>query len=132
MSPFWWEFVGNLLATIVGCSVIAVPLVWVIRRWWRTTPKIIAPAWRSYLAIGAIALVGLSELLWSVFGIWVSVNGGWSDNPVFLRVFGFGFYAALAALLASLFGKGTLRWPACGLSTALTFWWIYTGLVADI
>ena len=132
MKPFWWEIAGNLLSSIVWNLLFAGSLVWAIWRWWRTPSRVIAPPWRSYFAIGSILLVAVSELLYNVWGIWVSVNGGWSDSPVMLRVFGFGFYAALAGLLASLFGKGILRWPACGLSAVLTFWWIYTGLATDI
>jgi len=41
-------------------------LIWAIRRWWGTSPRIEKPSWRSYFAIGAVVLVGSSGLLWVV------------------------------------------------------------------
>jgi len=28
-------------------------LAWALHRWWRTSPRNVEPAWRSYAAIGA-------------------------------------------------------------------------------
>jgi len=127
----WFARLGLLAAVIQGLFFIVTPpaiLVWAIRRWWRTSPRIAAPAWRSYLAIGAIVLVGLSQLLRIVTGVWADVSGGggFPDNPAFVRLFGLGFFAAPAGLLVSLLGKGVLRWPACWLSALMTFLWIFT------
>jgi hypothetical protein len=110
---------------VVGPPAI---LIWVVRRWWRTSLRIDTPVWRSYFAIGAIILVGLSVLLRIISGAWADLSGGggFPDNPVFIWLFGIGFFAAPAGLLASLFGKGTLRWPACWLSALMTFLWIFT------
>lgn len=129
-SPVFRSFASlGLLAAIVQWLffIVGPPaiLVWAIRRWWLTFLRIVAPAWRSYLAVGAIALVGLSELLWIVAGVWADVSSGGGLNPVFTYLFGLGLLVALAGLLASLFGKGTLRWPACGLSALMTFVWIF-------
>ena len=132
-SPAFRLFAGlGLLAAIIqGLFFIVGPpaiLVWAIRRWWRTSPRIAPPAWRSYLAVGAIVLVGLSQLLRIVTGVWADVSGGggFPDNPIFTYLFGLGFLVAPGGLLAILFGKGTLRWPACGLSALMTFVWIFT------
>ena len=107
------------------------PLVWAIRHWWRATPKIVAPAWRSWLSLGAATLVGLSELLWVVSAIWIVVSGGGSYDRMFQRIVTLGFFAAPAGLLASLFGKGALRWPACSLSILTMCSWLVLGL-ADL
>ena len=39
-------------------------LIWATKQWWLSSPRIVAPAGRSYFAVYATALVGLSELLW--------------------------------------------------------------------
>ena len=127
----WFARLGLLAAVIQGFFFIVTPpaiLVWAIRRWWRTSPRIAAPAWRSYLAIGAIVLVGLSQLLRIVTGVWADVSGGggFPSNPAFIWLLGFGFLAAPAGLLIGLFSKGILRWPACGLSVLMKFLWILT------
>ena len=91
------------------------------------------PAWRSYLGIGAIALGGVSDLLLAVSAVWVAIHGGEPYNPVFQWIGALGFIAAPASLLAGLFGKGTLRWPACGLSIFMMFSWLIFGLsVSDL
>ena len=127
----WFARLGLVAVVIQGLFFVVTPpaiLVWAIRRWLRTSPRIAAPAWRSYLAIGAIVLVGLSQLLRILTAVWASVSGGggFPDNPVFIFLFELGFLVAPAGLLASLFGKGTLRWPACGLSALMTFVWFFT------
>ena len=80
------------------------------------------------MAIAAIVLVGLSQLLRIVTGVWADVSGGggFPSNPAFIWLLGLGFLAAPAGLLVGLFSKGTLRWPACGLSVLMTFLWILT------
>ncbi len=88
----------------------------------------IEPAWRSYFAIGAIILMGLSGLLLIASGAWATASGGEPDNPVFIWIFLLGFFAAAAGLLASLFGKGRLRWRALALAGVMTALWILWGL----
>ena len=75
------------------------------------------------MAIGAIVGVGVSQLLRLLTGIWLNATERF-DNPALIRLFWVGFLAAPAALLSSLLGKGTLRWPACGLSVLMTLHWI--------
>src|SRR5260370_4708915 len=99
----WFARLGLLAAVIQGFFFIVTPpaiLVWAIRRWWRTSPRIAAPAWRSYLAIAAIVLVGLSQLLLIVTGVWADVSGGggFPSNPAFIWLLGFGFLAAPAGV----------------------------------
>jgi hypothetical protein len=105
-------------------------LIWAIRRWWISSPRIIAPAWRSYLAIGATALVGLSNLLWLVFGIWLDVNGERSYESIFASLAAIGFIAALVGFLGSLLGKGSLRRPAYYLGIVMSILWVGMGAVS--
>jgi hypothetical protein len=107
--------------------LMAAPLVWAIRYWWQTSPRIITPTWRSYLSIGATSLVVLSELSWFVVGFCIVVRGGGSYDLVFQRTAMLGFLAAPAGFLASLFGKGELRWPACSLSILMMCSWLALG-----
>jgi len=97
-------------------------LIWAVRRWWRLPVRIEAPAWRSYLAIGGFALVGLSQFLLIATGIWLDVSR--SDNPVQGWLLETGALVALVALFASLLGRGPLRWQAFGLSALNIFVWI--------
>jgi hypothetical protein len=127
VNPFWFEHLVNWLYFVAWGFLIAAPLVWVIRHWWQTSPRIITPTWRSYLSIGATGLVVLSELSWFVVGFWIVVGGGGSYDPVFQRTAMLGFLAAPAGLLASLFGKGELRWPACSLSILMMCFWLVLG-----
>jgi hypothetical protein len=123
--------IGVILFIIVWfCFVVGPPaiLIWAIRRWWQTSPRIGDPAWRSYTAIGAIFLVSLSELLWIVSAIWIGARGGGSYDPVFQWIVGLGFFAAPTGLLAGFLGKGTLRWPACSLSIFALLSWLVLGL----
>jgi hypothetical protein len=122
----------SIVSSIVSFFFLAAPpviLLSALQRWWRTSPRIGAPAWRSYLAFAAISLGGLSELLWIISSFWARAIGGFHVyDPVLIWLVRFGFLAGPAGLLTSLFGKGTLRWPACGLSAVMTFLWIATGL----
>src|ERR1700687_4557583 len=117
-----------LLQLIVSFFFFVSPpaiLVWAIRRWWRTTPRIGVPAWRSYLAVGAISFAALSELLWIISGFWARAIGGFHVyDPMLIWFVRFGFLAGPAGLLTSLFGKGLLRWPDWGLSAGMTLLWI--------
>ena len=128
LNPIWYVLMNpapDIAALLFTVGPPAI-LVWVVRRWWRSSPRICAPAWRSYCAIGAIALVGLSLLLRFVTGIWVDINGELVfDNPAFRWLFGAGFLATPIALLVSFLGKGNLRWPALGLSALMTYVWIF-------
>lgn len=115
------------LFLLVGPAAI---LTRAIRRWWATSPRIDVPAWRTYVAIGAVVLVALADLSWLAYGIWSNVGSG-GYNSLIPRAARFGFLAAPAALVASLLGKGKLRWPAFGLSAVLTFLWIFTTLALE-
>jgi hypothetical protein len=118
------------LPLIAWCFfIVARPIfpISAIQRWWRTS-TMIEPAWRSYFVIGAIILMGLSGLLLIASGAWATASGGEPDNPVFIWIFLLGFFAAAAGLLASLFGKGRLRWRALALAGVMTALWILWGL----
>lgn len=120
------------LNILVWLLIIAGPpafLIWAIKGWWASSPRIIAPPWRSYLAIGATSLVGLSNLLWLVFGFWLDINGGRSHESMFTWLAAIGFIAAPAGFLASLVGKGNLRRPACYLGVVMTILWAGMGAV---
>jgi hypothetical protein len=128
MKPFWWELLTNMLSVIGWSSVLATILILTIRDWLRTSPRVLAPAWRTYFAVGAITVLSFSELLWTVSAVWIAVQRGASYNPVFQWIGALGFFAAPTALLAGLFGKGKLRWPACGLSVLMMYSWLALGL----
>jgi len=122
----------NPVPLIAWCIMIVGPptvLVYVVRHWWHLSPRIEAPKWRSYAAIGAIALVGLSQSLLLVFGIWLDVTGGRSYQGAFTWLAAVGFLSAPTGFLASLLGKGTLRWPACSLAVLMTILWFGMGSV---
>jgi hypothetical protein len=99
-----------------------------IRQWRRASFRIDTPVWRSYFAIGAIILVGLSGLLLIVSTVWATASGGEPDNPAFIWIFWLGFLPAPTGLLASLFGKETFRWRALALAGVMTALWILWGL----
>jgi len=99
-------------------------LAWALWRWLRTTPRIVEPAWRSYVAIGAIGLAGVSALLWVVSLIWARAIGGFPFyDPVLLRFYRWGFLTSVLGLFVSLVGKGKLRWPTTGLSLLMSMLW---------
>jgi hypothetical protein len=100
-------------------------LAWSVRRWLRTAPRIVSPAWRSYFAFAAISLAGISVLIWIVMGIWAQAIGGFPFyDPILMRIYAWGLLTGLAGFVASLVGKGKLRWPACGVSAVMTFLWL--------
>ena len=120
-----WYF--NLIRLILWPLFPGLPLVilvWALWRWSRTAPRIVEPAWRSYMAIGAISLAGASSMLWLISLIWARVIGGFPFyDPVLLRFYRWGALTGLAGLVVSFVGKGKLRWPACALSSLIVFLW---------
>jgi hypothetical protein len=70
-------------------------------------------------------MAGLSVLVWIVMALWAHAIGGFPYlDPDLMRLYGLGFFTASAGLLASLAGKGKLRWPACFLSLTMAALWI--------
>jgi hypothetical protein len=121
----------NPLPFIAWCFLIASPptlLVWLVYLWWRTSPRIDMPVWRSYVTIGAIFFVGLSQLLWFVLGIWLNVGGERVYGTVFMRLAWLGLLTTLGGILASLLSKRTLRWQTLGLAVLMMFLWFAMGL----
>src|SRR5215472_5528278 len=55
-------------------------LAWALHRWWRTSPRIVEPAWRSHAAIMAAVLVGGSDLMMIIYGILTEMSGNGSCN----------------------------------------------------
>src|SRR5947207_2055758 len=99
--------------------------------WWRVSPRITEPLLRSYLAIGAISLAGLSYLLWIIWHFWALAIGGLHVyDPVLVWFVRIGFLTGPLGLLTSILGKGSLRWPACGLSAVMIFLWLASGMAA--
>ena len=106
-------------------------LAWAIYRWWRTSPRILEPAWRSHAAIVAAVLVALSDLMMMVYGVLEEMSGNGScDHSLCTSVATVGFFAGPFGFLTSLPGNGKLRWPACGLSVLMTVFWLIAGLAA--
>src|SRR5215469_15186469 len=99
-------------------------LVWALQRWIQSKPRFELPHWRSYTAFAAFCVSAASVTLWVFTGIWALARGGFPYyDPVLLRLYSFGFFSSLTALLISLPGKGKLRWPACGIGVLMTFLW---------
>src|SRR5215472_10958001 len=100
-------------------------------RWWRTSPRILEPAWRSYAAIAAAVLVAVSDLMLMVYGVLVEMSGnGSSDHSLCPWVARLGFLAGPFGFLATLPGNGKLRWPGCALSALMAIFWLIAGLAA--
>ena len=120
-------FYRSLFGQIVSALFFILPLLilaWAIWRWLRTPPRIVEPAWRSYVAFAAISLAGVSLLLWLISVIWARVIGGFPYyDPVLLHFYRWGGTTSLFGLLVSFAAKGKLRWPACGLSFLMTLLW---------
>jgi hypothetical protein len=120
-----WYF--DLLRLILWALFSGLPLLilaWALWRWLRTAPRIVEPAWRSYVAIGAIGLAGASSMLWLISLFWAKVLGGFPFyDPVLLRFFGLGGLTGLAGLVMTFVGKGKLKWPACALSLLMVLLW---------
>ena len=117
------HFFGLLGDTLIYLAPPAI-LIWAVQRWWRTSPRIDVPTWRSYLALVAIGLAGTSSLLWLISLVWAKVIGGFAYyDPVLLRFYRWGSLTGLSGLLVSFGAKGKLRWPACGLSSLMVLLW---------
>src|SRR5260370_27366635 len=86
-----------LLLTILG---------WALRRWWRNSPRIGVPAWRSYVAVGAFGLATLSLLLWLILFAWAHVFGGFPFyDRVLMRFYCWGGFSGASGVSISLIGK---------------------------
>jgi hypothetical protein len=122
-----FSYLLYFLRQLIGLIFLLLPLpilFWAIWRWARSTPKIGMPAWRSFAAIAAAFLVGLSAVLWVTSLIWARVIGGFPFyDPILMRFYRWGFLTSAAGLMTGLVGKGKLRWPSCGLSALMTFLW---------
>src|SRR5258707_7593569 len=117
------------MTVLTDLLLIAPPviLIWALQRWWRTSPRISPPVWRSYVAIAAIGLAGVSVLLWFVSGFRARAVGGfYVDDRALIWFVRFGFLAGPAGFLARLVWEGTVRGAACGLSAFMTLLWIAT------
>jgi hypothetical protein len=112
---------------LIGLIFLLLPLLilfWATWRWARLKPKIGIPAWRSYVAIAAAFLAGLSAVLCVTSLIWAHVIGGFQFyDPILMRFYRWGFLTSAAGLITSLVGKGNLRWPSCLLSALMVFFW---------
>lgn len=94
-------------------------------RWLHNAPRIVEPAWRSYVAIVAMSFAGVSALLWVVSLVWARLIGGFPFyDPVLLRFYRWGFLTSALGLFVSLVGKGKLRWPTTGLSLLMSMLWL--------
>src|SRR6267143_970758 len=60
----WYFDLIRLILWLLFPGLPLLILVWALWRWLRTTPRIVEPAWRSYVAIGAISLAGKGKLRW--------------------------------------------------------------------
>ena len=117
----------DILITLYIISWVAVPvgLAWTIWIWWRSSPKVESPKWRSYLGLAAFSLTGISALLFLFLAIWARVRGGFPFyDPVVLRCYRVGFILGAGGFILSLLGKGKVRWPACVISFAMMFMWL--------
>jgi hypothetical protein len=117
----------DILITLYIISWVAVPvgLAWTIWTWWRSSPKVESPKWRSYLGLTAFSLAGISALLFLFLAIWARVRGGFPFyDPVVLRCYRVGFILGAGGFTLSLLGNGKVRWPACVISFAMMFMWL--------
>jgi hypothetical protein len=116
----------------VNVFIMLVPaalLVWALHRWWVASPRIGVPALRYHVALVAIGLGGVSTLLWLTSLVWAQAIGGLQVyDPVLMWFVRLGFLTAPLGFLTSFLGKGTLRWPSCGLSGLMTFLWLAAAL----
>jgi hypothetical protein len=117
-----------IVSFLVFGSPVAI-LIWAIQRWRSRTPRIGAPAWRSYVAVGALSVAALSEFLWYTPFVWAyTIGPSYVDDRLLIWLVRVGFSAGPTGLLMSLFGKGSLRWPAWCLSALMTLLWVGLGL----
>ena len=117
---------GILIGLYVICWLaVPVGLAWTAWTWWKSSPKVEPPKWRSYLGLGAFGLANASALLFLFLAIWARVRGGFQHyDPVLIRCYGLGFILGAGSFVLSLPGKGKVRWPACVISVAMMFVWL--------
>ncbi len=124
MHHWYFDFIRLILWPLFPGLPLLI-LAWALWRWLRTAPRIVEPAWRSYMAIGAIGFAGASSMLWLISLIWAMVIGGFPFyDPVLLRFYRWGFLTSALGLLISFAGKGRLKWPSCGLSLLMALLWM--------
>jgi len=109
------------------CWVLAlVTAVWAIQRYWRAEPKIGLPAWRSYSALSAFVVAAVSMVLWYSAVFWTTWKYGFMLYDQFFPRFDVpGMLLALGGMVLSLSGRGKLRWPACFVSFAMAYMWLF-------
>ena len=101
-------------------------IVWAIQRWWRAEPKNERPAWRSYSALAAFVMAAVSVVLWYSAVLWTTWKLGFTLYDQFFPRFDVpGMLLALGGIVLSLSGKGKLRWPACFVSIAMAYMWLF-------
>jgi|SRR5579864_5604047 len=128
MHHWYIDLIRLILAPLLP-GLPTLILAWTLWRWSRSAPRIVEPAWRSYVAFTAIALAGASSLLWLVSIIWARVIGGFPYyDSTLLTFYRWGGLTSLAGLLVSFVGKGKLRWPACGLSALMSLLWFMAAM----
>lgn len=121
---FDWHFITGLWLL---CWVLApVTAVLAIVRWWRAERRIELPAWRAYLAVAAFGMATLSVLLWYTSVLWTTWKYGFSlYDQFFPRLDAPGAVLAVGGILLSVPGKGKLKWPACFISFAMAYMWVF-------
>src|SRR5437773_11314341 len=128
MNWYYRYLIGEAVAVLFVVLPLAI-LAWAFWRWARSSPRIVVPPWRSYVALAAIGLAGISSLLWLTGFIWARVIGGFPFyDPVHMSLMRCGILTSFVGLLVSFVGKGKLRWPACGVSLLMTLFWAMAAL----
>lgn len=128
MNWYYRYLIGEAVAAVMVGLPVAI-LIWAIQRWFRSSPRIVDPAWRSYVALVAISLAGISSMLSLTTYIWARVIGGFPFyDPVHLSLMRWGILTSFVGLIVSFVGKGRLRWPACGVSFFMTLLWTMAAL----
>src|SRR5215472_5851403 len=123
MNWYYRYLIGEAVAVLFVGLPIAI-LTWAFWRWARSSPQIVDPRWRSYVALIAVTLAGVSSMLSLIGYIWARFIGGFPFyDPVHLSLMRWGILTSFVGLLLSFVGKGKLRWPACGVSLFMTLLW---------
>ena len=119
----------DLLATRLWltCWVLApLTVLWAIQRYWRAQPKIELPAWGSYTALAAFVMAAVSVVLWYSAVLWTTWKLGFMlYDQFFPRFDAPGMLLAMGGIVLSLSGKGKLKWPACFVSFAMAYMWLF-------